>query len=126
MLTAVRTATRVSNCLSKNEILSLSCLSFKRDLDTDYNRSWLERISSCLQKEWKGCFPRLFKRDRSSRRNLHGDWENQSHFDDYPEKGKSLIDITVGGLHCCLVVLFLVVFRSNYLLLCCCSNSITP
>ena len=21
-------------------------------------------------------------------------WENQSHFDDYPEKGKSLIDIT--------------------------------
>ena len=49
--------------------------------------------------------------------------ENQSHFDDYPEKGKSLIDIASrGGENIRLVVLFLVVFRSNYLLLCCCSR----
>ena len=56
MLTAVRTATRVSNCLSQ-KWNSLSCLSLKELLDTDYSLSWLGRIAGCLQKEWKGCFP---------------------------------------------------------------------
>ena len=52
MLTAVRTATRVSNCLSQ-KWNSLSCLSLKELLDTDYSLSWLGRIAGCLQKEWK-------------------------------------------------------------------------
>ena len=56
MLTAVRTATRVSNGLSQ-KWNSLSCLSLKELLDTDYSLSWLGRIAGCLQKEWKGCFP---------------------------------------------------------------------
>ena len=57
MLTAVRTATRVSNCLPQ-KWNSLSCLSFFKELlDTDYSLSWLGRIAGCLQKEWKGCFP---------------------------------------------------------------------